>query len=77
MLCKCIYIHAHTKDGALRHVDSSSNSALPSSGRLEVLHNRVWGTVCTDRFSDNDARVACSQMGYSDFRRYGSVGALG
>ncbi len=65
-------------DGDLRFVDSSGpGGSLESSGRLEVLHDRVWGTVCTDRFSDTDARVACSQRGYSDFTRYERVGALG
>jgi len=35
------------------------------SGRLEVNHSGVWGTVCEDLFSNADADVACRQMGYS------------
>jgi len=32
-------------------------------GRLEVLHNGVWGTVCGDYFSDDAARVVCTMLG--------------
>ena len=33
-------------------------------GRLAIMHNGVWGTVCDDDFSGVDARVACRQLGY-------------
>ena len=32
-------------------------------GRLEVLHNGVWGSVCGDYFSDEAARVVCTMLG--------------
>ncbi|CAC5371054.1 PRSS12 [Mytilus coruscus] len=35
------------------------------SGRLEVFHSRVWGTVCDDYFNDIDAQVACRQLGHN------------
>lgn len=37
-------------------------------GRVEVCLNRVWGTVCSEQFSDEDAAVVCAQM---DFARTG------
>ncbi|CAC5355805.1 unnamed protein product [Mytilus coruscus] len=40
-----------------------------SSGKLEILHNNEWGTVCSDNFDKIEAQVACNQLGYS----YGSV----
>lgn len=32
------------------------------SGRLEVMHNHVWGTVCKNGFNINDALVVCRQL---------------
>ena len=55
--------------GDLRLVDGDG-----STGRLEVYFFGQWGTVCDDGFGSSEARVACQQLGFSDYSSYGNVG---
>ena len=57
-----------TGEGEVRLVGGSG----PHEGRVEVLHNGHWGTLCGYHWDLQDAMVVCRQLGYGT-----AVGALG
>lgn len=61
----------------LRLVNSTHVSTTSGGGRLEIYLNDRWGTVCDDGFGAADAKLACNQLGFSKYIRYGRVRSLG
>lgn len=41
------------------------NGSTPLEGRVQVFHKGVWGNVCDDNFSNEDAQVVCRSLGYT------------
>ncbi|XP_078576978.1 uncharacterized protein LOC144862408 isoform X2 [Branchiostoma floridae x Branchiostoma japonicum] len=48
-----------------------------AEGRVEVLHYGEWGTICNDRWGDEDAQVVCRQLGYRYARPVSSQRSFG
>ncbi|XP_064397908.1 neurotrypsin-like isoform X3 [Halichondria panicea] len=53
LICNC-------REGALRLVGGSSHN----EGRVEVCSNGRWGTVCGDGWTEREAALVCSRLGY-------------
>ena len=47
--------------GELRLVDGIEDY----EGRVEIMVNGTWSTICSDLWSNNDARVVCRQLGHN------------
>nr|XP_021403136.1 scavenger receptor class A member 5 [Lonchura striata domestica] len=48
------------REGAVRLMNGSG----PHEGRLEIFHQRRWGSVCDDGWDGRDGDVACRALGF-------------
>ncbi|XP_060102846.1 neurotrypsin [Heteronotia binoei] len=51
-------------DGAIRLAGGKGNH----EGRLEVLYNGQWGTICDDGWTELNTHVVCRQLGFKNGR---------
>ena len=47
-----------------------ANGIIDNEGRVEICYNNVWGTVCDNSWSSNDAKVVCRQLGYTTIGKF-------
>ena len=72
IICDChinvsYYAFHHTVEGedphlnvSVRLVDTSgSNLTAEYEGRVEILYRDLWGTICNNQWTINDAHVVC------------------
>ena len=48
----------------VRLVNAADSTDL-SQGRVEILHDGLWGTVCDEDWGNVDASVVCRMFGYT------------
>ncbi|KAG2486923.1 hypothetical protein HYH03_014422 [Edaphochlamys debaryana] len=63
-----VAVICHVPENSIRLLGSGSSP--PGTGRLEIFHNRTWGSVCNDGWKASSTAVACRQLGYRSGTAY-------
>ena len=58
-----VYVCVHVVFTAGSNDIRLEGGRTPLAGRVEVLYNDTWGTVCDDEFTSDACRVVCRQLG--------------
>ena len=45
-----------------------ADSERENSGRVEIRHKGVWGTICDDHFGEKEAGVICKMLGFGNVK---------
>ncbi|XP_065113472.1 scavenger receptor class A member 5 isoform X1 [Paramisgurnus dabryanus] len=53
------------------------NGSGPHEGRVEIFHERRWGTVCDDVWDIKDGTVVCRMLGYHGAKEVHKTGRFG
>uniref|UniRef100_A0A3Q1IDY1 SRCR domain-containing protein n=1 Tax=Anabas testudineus TaxID=64144 RepID=A0A3Q1IDY1_ANATE len=52
----------HSEDAGVICVRLTGSGSTQCSGRVEIYHNNIWGTVCDDSWDLNDTMVVCREL---------------
>ncbi|CAL8317597.1 unnamed protein product [Merluccius merluccius] len=66
-------VEKNLEDALVRLVNGSG----PHEGRVEVYHERRWGTVCDDVWDQKDGDVVCRMLGYQSSTEVHKTGRFG
>ena len=60
---KCIVFIANHTQVSVRLMINGTQSV--NEGRVELLYNGTWGSICDDFWDYNDAVVICHMLGFA------------